>query len=119
MATKIAIGLCIAAAVIWYLIGSISLALVSIAFALIQLVVGFLMTWIAVRPITKEFEDTVAAMERQGATTEEIEAYMDRHSQSHDNEAYWDLVPRWIPAVLNISNVVSLVLFIMAVVRWI
>ena len=87
----------------------------SIAAGLVIVIFGYLSSYIVARPAIEAFKQAVRDMEEQGATTEEIEAFMDRdedHSELNKEKG-----PTWILIIITIASIGAFVLLGIGIVN--
>lgn len=109
MVAKIGVGICVLAAILLY--GAGILFWLAIISALVILIAGFAGAYIAAAPEMRKTEATAYRMESEGASDEEIIAFIDR-----PGEPEFDPIPTWSPVISLIGVIAGVGLFIAGIV---
>lgn len=109
MAAKMGVAICVLAAIPLY--GAGILFWLAIISALAILISGFAGAYIAAKPEMRKTEDTAYQMEFEGASGEEIIAFIDR-----PDDPELDPMPAWAPAISLIGVIAGVGLLVTGIV---
>ncbi|AGL03706.1 hypothetical protein [Desulfoscipio gibsoniae] len=112
MVAKIGVGICVLAAILLY--GAGILFWLAIISALVILIAGFAGAYIAAIPEMRKTDDKARQMEFEGASGEEIIAFIDRPDDPASYE--FDPIPVWAPAISLIGVIAGVGLLVAGVI---
>ena len=114
MLAKISKVAYIIAAVLHYTNGRMDLFWLSVVLGIFTTGVGLYMSYYHVRPQLREFRETVYQMEADGASDDEIEAFMDQDTDVDESKLIDP--PAWMALIGILGIVASFVLLIMGII---
>ena len=114
MLGKISIVVYIIAAVLHYINGQMNLFWLSVVLGIVTFCLGTYMSYYHVSPQLREFRETVYQMEADGASDDEIEAFMDQDTDVDESKLIDP--PAWMALIGILGIVASFVLLIMGMI---
>lgn len=117
MLGKISVVVYIIAAVLHYTNGQMNLFWLSVVLGIVTTGLGTYMSYYHVSPQLREFRETVYQMEADGASDDEIEAFMDQDTDVDESKLIDP--PTWIALIGILVIAVGFVLLIMGIMGWV
>ena len=116
MKSKIAILISLLAVAVLFGTGRPLLFTLAIIFTVVYISADFARAYIVARPEMDQYKNTAKQMELDGATDEEIIEYMNTPIEYKGHEFDYSIVPSWIPVLVILSFVTSVILLISGII---
>lgn len=117
MLGKVSIVVYIIAAVLYYTNGQMNLFWLSILLGIVTFGLSAYISYLQVSPQLRGYRETVYQMEADGASDDEIEAFMDRDTDVDESKLIES--PTWIALIGILVIAAGFVLLIMGIIGWV